>query len=317
MFCLIKKSWPVLNFKDVIPFLSLLYPISFRLYPFLFSLSSEQKPKKQTHAVLSSIAAKEDRRLRFAVVVSYLHQEANPTPSSSPLTPKKIHQKTKPKPSSSPRKSQTHAVLISIDAKEDPRLGFTVVVSHLHRQHSKIEPEIELLLPSTHHSKIQVRISLSPCLSMGFCVKIEHFLLHSDVSTCLCFLFFVFFPCFSSPIGKTHFSSSLFAVERIVDLQSKYTCHTASKCRRVSSKSVAVVNLFWFTTQSISIFLNTLFGCRESVGRLNKKKKNLTNPILYILIICCGFPKGFTATKLNLILLAVWNLRVFWVWFLS
>ena len=62
-------------------------------------------------------------------------------------------------------------------------------------------------LPLTHHSKIQVRISLSPSLSMGFGAKSEEFLLHSDV------LVFVFCFCFSSPIGKTHFSCSLFAVE--------------------------------------------------------------------------------------------------------
>ena len=98
---------------------------------------------------------------------------------------------------------------ISIDASEHPRLSFTVVRSHLHRQHSKIQPEIELLSPPTHHSKIQVRISLSPSLSMGFGAKSEEFLLHSNV----CFLVFVFLFCFFSPIGKTHFSRSLFAVE--------------------------------------------------------------------------------------------------------
>uniref|UniRef100_A0A7N2M915 Uncharacterized protein n=1 Tax=Quercus lobata TaxID=97700 RepID=A0A7N2M915_QUELO len=120
------------------------------------SAKNSRNPKSQTHAVLISIDAKEDPRLGFTVVVSYLHEKAKPTRSSSPLTPKKIHQKAKPTPTSSPPKSQTHAVLISIDAKEDPRLGFTVVVSHLRRQHSKIEPEIELLSPATHHLKIQM-----------------------------------------------------------------------------------------------------------------------------------------------------------------
>ena len=87
--------------------------------------------------------------------------------------------------------NQTPALLISIDTLKHPWLSFTFVESHLHRQHSKIQPEIELLSPPTHHSKIQVRISLSPCLSMGFGVKSEEFLLHSDVC-CLFFFFFVF-----------------------------------------------------------------------------------------------------------------------------
>ena len=34
--------------------------------------------------------------------------------------------------------NQTPALLISIDALEHPRLSFTVIGSHLHRQHSKI-----------------------------------------------------------------------------------------------------------------------------------------------------------------------------------
>ena len=96
--------------------------------------------------------------------------------------------------------------LISIDASEHPRLSFTVVGSHLHRQHSKIQPEIELLSPPTHHSKIQVRISLSPSLSMDFGAKSEEFLKLRSLFFCFCF-------CFSSPIEKTHFSYSLFAVE--------------------------------------------------------------------------------------------------------
>ena len=86
--------------------------------------------------------------------------------------------------------NQTPALLISIDASEHPRLGFTFVGYHLHRQHSKIQLEIELLLPPTHHSKIQVQISLSSCLSMGFGAKSEQFLLHLDV--CFLFLFFFF-----------------------------------------------------------------------------------------------------------------------------
>ena len=40
----------------------------------------------------------------------------------------------------------------------------------------------------THHPKIQVQISLSPCLSMGFCLKTKPFLLHSQI-----FHFFFFF----------------------------------------------------------------------------------------------------------------------------
>ena len=195
-FCLIKKSWPVLNKNFVIPFLSLLYPRSFRLYPFLFSLSSELRGSQIANPRRPQLHCRQRR-------------------STATLRGRRIL---------SPPKSQPHAVLISIDAKEDPRLGFTVVVSHLHRQHSKIE----LLSPPTNHSKIQVWISLPPCFSMGFCVKIEYSLLDSDVSTCLCFLFLGFLPCFSSPIGKTHFSSSLFGDFWIVDLQSKYTCHTAS-----------------------------------------------------------------------------------------
>ena len=60
---------------------------------------------------------------------------------------------------------------ISIDASEYPRLSFMVVGLC-----SKIQPEIELLSLPTHHSKIQVRISLSPSLSMGFGAKSEEFL---------------------------------------------------------------------------------------------------------------------------------------------
>ena len=67
------------------------------------------------------------------------------------------------------------------------RLSFTVIGLC-----SKIQPEIELDSLLTQHSKIQVRIWISPSLSMGFGF------------------------CFSSPIGKTHFSCSLFAVERWV-----------------------------------------------------------------------------------------------------
>ena len=97
-------------------------------------------------------------------------------------------------PSIPSAENQTPALLISIDTSEHPWLSFTFVGSHLHRQHSKIQPEIELLSPPTHHSKIQVRISLSPCLSMGFGAKSEEFLLHSDVC-CLVFVFcfFLFF----------------------------------------------------------------------------------------------------------------------------
>ena len=97
-------------------------------------------------------------------------------------------------PSIPSAENQTPALLISINTSEHPRLSFTFVGSHLHRQHSKIQLEIELLSPPTHHSKIQVRISLSPCLSMGFCLKSEHFLLHSDFSLfCFLFFFFLFF----------------------------------------------------------------------------------------------------------------------------
>ena len=112
-------------------------------------------------------------------------------------------------PSIPSAENQTPALLISIDASEHPQLSFTFVGSHLHRQLKVIQPEIELLSQPTHHSQIQVRISLSPSLSMGFGAKSEEFLLHSNV----CFLVFVFLFCFSSPIGKTHFSCSLFAVE--------------------------------------------------------------------------------------------------------
>ena len=78
--------------------------------------------------------------------------------------------------------------LISIDASEHPRLSFTVVGSHLHRQHSKIE----LFSPLTHHSKIQVRISLSPSLSTGFGAKSEEFLKLRSLFFGFCFLFLLF-----------------------------------------------------------------------------------------------------------------------------
>ena len=93
-------------------------------------------------------------------------------------------------PSIPSAENQTPGLLISIDASKHPRLSFTFVGSHLHRQHSKIQPEIELLQPPTHHSKIQVRISLSPCLSMGFGAKSEEFLLYSDVFFLVFFFFF-------------------------------------------------------------------------------------------------------------------------------
>lgn len=271
MFWVIKKSWPVADFLYGIPFLSLLfYYVS--VFTQFSSVCPQSKNPKTKQTSFSSIAANEDRRLRFAAVVSYLHQEANPTPSWSPLTPTKIHHKTKPKPSSSPRKSQTHAVLISIDAKEDPRLGFTVVVSHLHRQHSKIEPEIELLTPPTHHSKMQVRTSLSPCFSTAFLCK--DWIFPSSLRCVHLFVFFVFG--FSSVFFLTNRENPFFQFFVCCWENSWFTIQIyASKCRRVSSKSVAVVNLFWFWTQSISIFLNTLFGCRESVGILNKKKKKI------------------------------------------
>ena len=91
-------------------------------------------------------------------------------------------QKTKP----------LHFELISIDASEHPRLSFTVIGSHLHRQHSKIHLEIELFSPPTHHSKIQVRISLSPSLSMGFGAKSEEFLKLRSLFFGFCFLFLFF-----------------------------------------------------------------------------------------------------------------------------
>nr|POE50941.1 glycerol-3-phosphate 2-o-acyltransferase 6 [Quercus suber] len=47
-------------------------------------------------------------------------------------------------------------VLISISALEDSLLGFTFLGSHLHYQHSKTQQLIELLLPLTYHSKIQM-----------------------------------------------------------------------------------------------------------------------------------------------------------------
>ena len=76
---------------------------------------------------------------------------------------------------------------ISIDASEHPRLSFMVVGLC-----SKIQPEIELLSPPTHHSKIQVRISLSPSLSMGFGAKSEEFLKLRSLFFGFCFLFLFF-----------------------------------------------------------------------------------------------------------------------------
>ena len=95
-------------------------------------------------------------------------------------------------PSIPSAENQTPALLISIDASKHPRLSFTFVGSHLHRQHSKIQPEIELLQPPTHHSKIQVRISLSPSLSMGFGAKSEEFLKLRSLFFGFCFLFLFF-----------------------------------------------------------------------------------------------------------------------------
>ena len=92
----------------------------------------------------------------------------------------------------------------------------------------------------THHSKIQVRISLSPCLSMGFCLKTEPFLLHSQISHFFLFFFSVFLTNRENP----QLFCSLFAVETIFDLQSKHTHSTFSKSRRIFSKSFAVETIF-------------------------------------------------------------------------
>ncbi|KAK9998900.1 hypothetical protein SO802_018503 [Lithocarpus litseifolius] len=54
------------------------------------------------------------------------------------------------------RKPNPNTVLISVDASEDPQLGFAFVESHLHCQHSKTQQLIELLSPPPHHSKIQL-----------------------------------------------------------------------------------------------------------------------------------------------------------------
>ena len=83
------------------------------------------------------------------------------------------------------------------------------------------------------------------------------------------FVFWFLFFFFSSPIGKTHFSCSLFVVETIFDLQSKHTRPTFSKSRRVFLKSFAVETIFDLQPIRFVIFLNILFGCQESVRRLN------------------------------------------------
>ena len=82
---------------------------------------------------------------------------------------------------------------ISIDASEHPRLGWASQSSVYVRRSS---PRLSLIRcwPSTPRSKFE----------SGF-----HLL-------CQWVLVFVFCFCFSSPIGKTHFSCSLFAVERWV-----------------------------------------------------------------------------------------------------
>ena len=127
--------------------------------------------------------------------------------------------------------NKTHGVvLISIDAKEDPRLGFTflVISSPLSALQDPARNRAFVVVESSTHFLIQVRISLSPCLLMGFCLKTDPFLFHSQISHL--FFFFFFFFLFSSPIGKTpHFFCSLFVVATIFDLQSKHTHPTFSK----------------------------------------------------------------------------------------
>ena len=156
-------------------------------------------------------------------------------------------------PSIPSTENQTPALLISIDASKHPRLSFTFVGSHLHRQHSKIQPEIELLSLPTHHSKIQVRISLSPCSSMGFGAKSKEFLLHSDV----CFLVFVFlfFFVFPHQSRKPIFIVLCLLLRWSFDLQSKHTCLTFSKSRRVFSTSFAVETIFSNNPFDLSFFL--------------------------------------------------------------
>ena len=146
--------------------------------------------------------------------------------------------------------NQTPALLISIDASEHPRLSFTFVGSHLHRQLKVIQPEIELLSQPTHHSQIQVRISLSPSLSMGFGAKSEEFLLHSN------FVFWFLFFCFVFPhqSGKPIFPVLCLLLRWSFDLQSKHTRPTFQKSRRVFSTSFAVETNFSNNPFDLSFF---------------------------------------------------------------
>ena len=158
--------------------------------------------------------------------------------------------------------NQTPALLISIDASEHPRLSFTVVGSHLHRQHSKIQPEIELLSLPTHHSKIQVRISLSPSLSMGFGAKSEEFLKLRSLFFGFCFLFLFFLTNRENPFFLFFvccWDGALIYNPNIDALHS----------RNLEGFSLLLLLLNQLHQQPMRfvIFLYTLFGCRESVGR--------------------------------------------------
>ena len=151
---------------------------------------------------------------------------------------------------------------ISIDASEHPWLSFTVVRSHLHHQHSKIQPEIELLSLPTHHSKIQVRISLSPSLSMGFGAKSEEFLKLRSLFFGFCFLFLFFLTNRENPFFLFFvccWDGALIYNPNIDALHS----------RNLEGFSLLLLLLNQLHQQPMRfvIFLYTLFGCRESVGR--------------------------------------------------
>ena len=110
----------------------------------------------------------------------------------------------------------------------------------------------------THHPKIQVRISLSPCLSMGFCLKTKLFLLHSQISH-----FFFFW--FSSLIGKTpNFSVLCLLLKQYLIYNPNIHVLHSRNILGTFSKSFAIETMFDLQPIRFFIFLNTLFGCRES-----------------------------------------------------
>ena len=93
---------------------------------------------------------------------------------------------------------------------------------------------------------------------MGFCLKNEPFLLHSQISH-----FFGFF--FPSPIRKTpNFSILCLLLQQYLIYNPNIHALHSQNLLGTFSKSFSVETMFDLQPISFFIFLNTLFGYRES-----------------------------------------------------